>query len=239
MVLAMVMSVVMACTKATAVPTTLWQIGKFDQSSAEFNQGGAGRASSGGTLPQTPVVYIVGKSDPKRDWRAYQPGSANARAGHRPHPYSIQFYLPSELQGRYFLKVGFVAGRRRHESNLQLAINGQQGWVYHHPHWHDVPGDKYWSDEATVEIPAPALKSGANTLVLTAIDEPDQTILRIPGWLMTPSRWTRTQRRLLIPPRSMSRLSQRFSTNKRAANWWSWWMSTCATMLPLWTGGSS
>src|ERR1019366_3033784 len=130
---------------------------------------------------QTPVVYIVGKSDPKRDWRAYQPGSANARAGHRPHPYSIQFYLPSELQGRYFLKVGFVAGRRRHESNLQLAINGQQGWVYHHPHWHDVPGDKYWSDEATVEIPAPALKSGANTLVLTAIDEPGSDDSADPG----------------------------------------------------------
>ena len=172
MVLLSVMLVVMACPKATASPTTLWQIGKFDHSSAEFNQGGAGRAFSGGTLPQTPVVYIIGKSNPKTDWPAYQPGSANARAGHRPHPYSIQFDLPNGPKGRYFLKVGFVAGRRSHESTLQLEINGQQGWVYHHPQWHDVPGDKYWSDEVEVELPTPSLKQGANTLVLTAIDEP-------------------------------------------------------------------
>ena len=171
-VLVSVMSVVMACPRATAAPATLWQIGKFDHSSAEFNQGGPGRAPSGGTFPQTPVVYIVGKSNPKTDWAAYQPGSANARAGHHPHPYSIQFVLPNEPKGSYFLKVGFTTGRPRRESTLQLEINGQQGAVYHHPQWHGVPGDKYWFDESRVEIPTPALKQGVNTLVLTAIDEP-------------------------------------------------------------------
>ena len=171
-ILVSVLSVVMACPRATAAPTTLWQIGKFDHSSAEFNQGGAGRAYSGGTFPQTPVVYIVGKSNPKTDWPAHQPGSANAGSGHRPHPYTIQFNLPNEPKGSYFLKVGFVAGRRSYQSILQLEIKGQQGWVYHHPRWHDVPGDKYWSDVVEVELPTSSLKQGANTLVLTAIDEP-------------------------------------------------------------------
>ena len=161
-----------ACPKATAASMTLWQIGKFDHSSADLNQDLARRAFSGGTLPRAPVVYIIGKSNAKTDWPAYQPGSANARAGHRPHPYSIQFDLPNGPKGRYFLKVGFVTGRRSNEPTLQVEINGQQGWVYHHPQWHDVPGDKYVSDEVEVEIPAPSLKQGANTLVLTAIDEP-------------------------------------------------------------------
>jgi hypothetical protein len=163
---------VLACQKATAASKTLWQIGKFDHSSAEFNQVGTGRVISGGTLPQTPVLYIIGKSNPNTDWRAFQPGSANVRAGHRPHPYSIQFDLPNAPNGLYFLKVGFVRARRSPQSTLQLEINGQQGWVYHHPQWHDVPGDKYWSDESEVEIPTPSLKQGTNTLVLTAIDEP-------------------------------------------------------------------
>ena len=55
-----------------------------------------------------------------------------------------------------------------------MEINGQIGWAYHHVQWHDVPGDKYYADETEVEIPTPALKQGANTLVLTAIDEPGQ-----------------------------------------------------------------
>ena len=88
-----VMVMVIACQKAMAVPETLWQIGKFDHSSAEFKQDTAGQPRRW-PLPETPVVYIVGKSNPKTDWRAYQPGSANAKAGHRPHPYSIQFHLP-------------------------------------------------------------------------------------------------------------------------------------------------
>ena len=169
-----VMVMVIACQKAMAAPETLWQIGKFDHSSAEFKQDTAGQPSTGGTLPETPVVYIVGKSNPKTDWRAYQPGSANAKAGHRPHPYSIQFHLPGAPSGRYFLKVGFVGVGRSDASTLQMAINGQIGWAYHHVQWHDVPGDKYYADETRVEIPTPALKQGANTLVLTAIDEPGQ-----------------------------------------------------------------
>ncbi len=72
----------------------------------------------------------------------------------------------------YSLKVGFVSGGRQDLSTLQVDINGQQGWAYHHPQRHDVPGDKYWSDEVEVQLPTSALKQGTNTLVLTAIDEP-------------------------------------------------------------------
>jgi len=172
MMLLSAMIVIMTCRGARAASQTLWQIGTFDHSSSEFNQKREEQALAGGRLAETSRVYIVGKSDPKTDWYAFQPGSRNERAGSRPHPYTIQFDLAAPPKGGYFLKVGFVIGRREYFPTLQVDINGQQGWVYHHPQWHDVPGDKYWADEVEVQLPTPSLKPGANTLILTAIDEP-------------------------------------------------------------------
>jgi len=129
------------CHRAVAQSQTLWQIGKFDHSSAEFNQ--KGRALPGAALAETPVVYTVGKSDPQSDWYAYQPGSGNEHAGRRPHPYTIKFFSAASPRGCYFLKVGFVIGQRAYFPTLQVEINGQQGWAYHHPQRHDAPGDKY------------------------------------------------------------------------------------------------
>jgi hypothetical protein len=169
---ALLLAMFLACQQVTVAADTVWQIGKFDHSSAEFKQETTGQPSSGSTLSQASVLYIIGKSSPKTDWPAYQPGSANTKAGHHPHPYSIRFNLPNAPKGRYFLKVGFVSVGRNDLPTLQLEINGQMGWVYHHAQWHDVPGDKYYADETSVEIPTPALKQGANTLILTAIDEP-------------------------------------------------------------------
>lgn len=172
MFLVSAMVVLMTCQGAMAASTAVWQIGKFDHSSTEFNQSWQDRALPSGTLPQTPRAYIVGRSNPKTDWHAYQPGSGNDRAGHRPHPCTIEFNLANAPKGLYFLKMGFVIGRREYLPTLQVDINGQQGWAYHHPQWHDVPGDKYWADEVEVQLPTSSLRQGANTLVLTAIDEP-------------------------------------------------------------------
>jgi len=172
MVLVLPVIVFTACRAAMAASQTLWQIGKFNRSSGEFNQKWEERALPGAALAQTLPIYVVGKSDPQTDWYAFQPGSGNERAGHRPHPYTIKFNLASPPKGRFFLKVGFVIGQREYFPTLQAEINGQQGWAYHHPLRHDVPGDKYWADEVELELPTPSLKQGANTLVLTAIDEP-------------------------------------------------------------------
>ena len=68
--------------------------------------------------------------------------------------------------------MGFVRELFGLVSDFQMEINGQRGWAYHHPGWHDVPGDKYWVDEADIQLPTSALKQGANTLVLPAVNEP-------------------------------------------------------------------
>jgi hypothetical protein len=157
-------TVLLTCQKAFAASKAVWQIGDFDHSSAEFNQG----------RPSGAVLYIVGKSHPKTDWPAHQPATLLGKEGQRPNPYTIQFDLANSPRGLYVLKVGFVPERRGRLSTLQVELNGRQGWAYHHPLWHDVPGDKYWADEVELELPTSAFKQGANTLALTAIEEPGE-----------------------------------------------------------------
>src|SRR5512146_2144649 len=117
---------------------TLWQIGRFDHSSLEFNSAKA---------PEPAPVYVVGKTRPDKDWYGFQPGNANGKAGTRPHPFTIRFDLYGKPQGLYTLKLGMVVKTRR-LSIVQVDLNGHQGWAYQRPQWHDVPGAKYYNDLA-------------------------------------------------------------------------------------------
>ncbi len=61
--LALAIIALTTCHQAMAESQTVWQIGKFDRSSAEFNQKWEEMALHGAALAETPVVYTVGKSD--------------------------------------------------------------------------------------------------------------------------------------------------------------------------------
>src|SRR2546425_6956913 len=74
---------------ARAEEKTLWQIGNFDQSSEEFGS----RIRFGPSSAQAVPVYRVGRSDWKKDWPAFQPGSANGLAGGCEHPFTVIFSL--------------------------------------------------------------------------------------------------------------------------------------------------
>ena len=73
----LIVVVILPGSGAAAAPQTVWRIGKFDHSSAEFNQGVPSRALSGSMPTPAPVVYVVGKSNPETDWPASQPASSN------------------------------------------------------------------------------------------------------------------------------------------------------------------
>src|SRR5271157_2961354 len=90
-----------------AVDRTVWEIGKFDQSSLEFK--GHGDFSN----PQYNPVVTVGKSDATKDWPAEQPGSANKDAGARPHPYTIFFNLDEPPRGVYRLDLSVILSHSR------------------------------------------------------------------------------------------------------------------------------
>jgi alpha-mannosidase len=156
---------------ATAAPRVVWQIGKFDLSSADLHQSTPGPPLFGFGYPQHPVVYVVGRSTPGEDWPAFQPGSANGAAGHHPFPYTIRFDLPRPSRGLYTLRIGMLVQTKR-LSTLKFDLNGHRGWAYQRPVWIDVPGRKHWSDLIQVALPNSFLTAGTNKLVLTAIDEP-------------------------------------------------------------------
>ena len=97
------------CPGLNAASNVLWQIGKFDESSVEFSQGPLFSVH----YPEAPVVYVVGKSNPEKDWPAFQPGTANGGAGFHPYPFTVQFELPDAPKGRLYPQGGAAWSRRR------------------------------------------------------------------------------------------------------------------------------
>ncbi len=157
---------------ATAQPHILWQIGRFDDSSQEFRSQNINYAS-----PSSDVVYTVGVSRDS-DWPRFQPGPANAVAGGRLHPFTVNFTLDAPPNGFYQLRVGMLYETPR-LSALQLSVNGHRGRFYFHPRLDYAAGD--WEgtfvpqtsrDEKTIDIPARWLHRGPNHIVFTAVDTP-------------------------------------------------------------------
>jgi len=154
-----------------AAEQNVWQIGTFDQSSNEFH------AHGDFSDPQYNPVFTVGQSKPSGDWPAEQPGSANADAGGRPHPYTILFNLTGPPRGAYRLIVSAVLNRPRVPS-LQVEMNGKTGIFYFHRQVSYYAGDGgvdspiYGQSQIKMALPTQALQAGHNKLVLTAVDDP-------------------------------------------------------------------
>ncbi len=157
---------------ALAQQRLIWQIGTFDHSSQEFRSQNIDYSDS-----KSNALYVVGVSEAK-DWVGFQPGTANAIAGGRQHPFQIDFPLNGTPRGVYRLKIAILYETPR-LSSLQIAINGHRGMFYFHPILDYTAGD--WAgtfvpqtshDEKVIDIPARWLMRGSNKLVLTAIDNP-------------------------------------------------------------------
>ena len=162
-------------TTIQAASQKLWQVGTFDESSQEFKAEGIDYKN-----PALDPVFIVGKSDPAKDWYAYQPGSGNGATGFRSHPFIVKFDLASAPHGVFSLKVGLLTYMPR-TPRLQIEINGHRGWFYLRQKLNYAGGDTnsvfipiYSYSTIAAEFPAQFLARGSNTLVLTAVDEPGQ-----------------------------------------------------------------
>jgi alpha-mannosidase len=160
--------------RTAAQEKILWQIGKFDVSSAEFRSQGIDYAN-----PKSDAVYRVGQSSDAEDWPRFQPGPANGLAGGRLHPFTILFTLPDKPAGLYRLTIAILYETPR-LSHLRVDINGHTGSFYFQPKLNYAAGD--WEgtfvpqtsvDTKVIELPATWLHQSENRLVLTALDSPD------------------------------------------------------------------
>lgn len=155
---------------------TVWQIGKFDESSGEFVGGKSHPPVY--SDPASDPVFIVGRSDPAKDWVPFQPGTSNGKAGYRRHPFTIRFELKDAPHSSYRLDLGLMSYSPRLPW-LEIAINGHRSWFYQHPRLAYSAGEDpvfylpfYSTASLQCELPAGYLVKGTNTLVITALDEP-------------------------------------------------------------------
>jgi hypothetical protein len=168
----------MAAANAQSGPTkTEFRIGTFDLSSAEFAEG----------APKLPVNFIVGKSDPAKDWYAAQPAELTLPAGQHPTndvaaPRTITFSVNHAPAAAYRLRVSLLIESASVPA-LRVNINGQRGTFYLQPKLDCSMGDLvdsfdpvYSHADVVFTFPGSYLHSGTNTLTLQAIEEADKAV---------------------------------------------------------------
>ena len=140
----------------------LWQIGKPDRNNAEFALAPKGYAQF-----KSDAFFVVGESDPRRDWPYVQPGPVDSWAGGRPHTFTILFGVKqAPPAGNCILLFDLLDTQSQAPPKLRIEVNGQ-------PFERQMPagaGDaSVQGDPArgkphrfAVEFPASLLKAGNN-----------------------------------------------------------------------------
>lgn len=148
----------------------IWSVGVENGSSDEFSQNIAG--------PSKAVRYVVGKSQPDRDWYSFQPAIIGGKAVAR----EIQFTLEGELAPAYQLRVALLVERAAVPA-MQVTVNGKSGLFHLSPKLDNRMGDStggnrtgYSCDDLFVDIPGGWLKSGENTISLLPVIVSDEAV---------------------------------------------------------------
>ncbi len=136
------------CRSGFAQSKTIWEIGKFDQSSREFS-----------ARQSDHVVYTVGKDNWAVDWPSQEQAGA---------AYEIRFDLNAPPRGLYTLRVSLLTGYLR-VPDLRVDLNGHAGtyFVRTEPLY---TGDSSVWDVMTIDLPAGYLKKGENRLILSPVN---------------------------------------------------------------------
>jgi alpha-mannosidase len=158
---------------AGSTPGTIWQLGIFDRSSAEFADGS----------PRQPVTFDVNRDQPDKNWYAYTPAVSNSG---KPYPASearaIQFSIEGKVSAAFRLTVSLLI---EHSSvpALRVVIDGHTGTFYLHPKLDYSMGDTMAAffpaySHAVVEFcfSGEYLRAGANTITLQAVAETDNNV---------------------------------------------------------------
>jgi len=168
---ALLAGAVFGCAFVASAQTTIWQIGEFNHSSAEFNH------EVNFDQADSHVAYTIEKSKPS-DWPAYQPGSGVPELKGRTISYEIDFQMPERPKRACLLTIGLVFNNPRYP-NLLVDLNGHKGLYYVQRHVSYYPGDGgvdspiYGEGQLEITLPASYFSVGQNTLTLTGVDNPN------------------------------------------------------------------
>ncbi len=100
-------------------PAPLWEIGKADRGNAEF-----ALAPGGYTQFRNDGFFVVGSSDPKKDWPYVQPGPVDGWAGSRPHTFIVLFGLKAvPAAGECRLEINLIDTQGMSPPTLRVEVN--------------------------------------------------------------------------------------------------------------------
>ncbi|MGB9687970.1 polysaccharide lyase family protein [Thermogutta sp.] len=147
--------------------TVLWQIGQKDGKTEGF-----ALAPNGFSQYQKDPIFLVGVSDPARDWPYVQPGPADAWAGGRPHTATILFGLeapPSED-----CELVLCLANTHYRSPPRVVINGNGKVIFQTILPAGGPDATIMGDlaeakpcELQITVPAGVLRAGTNVISIT------------------------------------------------------------------------
>jgi len=148
---------------------TLWQIGQRDNSTAEF-----ALAPADYRAYRAPGFFVVGESDPKRDWPYVQPGTIDGGwAPGTPQTAQVRFGLQAAPTGDGRLILDFADTHAVDPPVLRVEVN-EQSWEFQTPKGAgdaSVFGDPAQGREHVIEVtvPATALRAGENRVAVTTL----------------------------------------------------------------------
>jgi len=147
----------------------LWQIGQIDRDDKEF-----ALAPSQWAHYTDDSYYVVGQSQPGRDWTYVQPGPADGWASSRSHTASIDFALAhATVDGTCVLTLDLVDSHSAVPPRLEISVNGQT-WTRDTIHGggdDSIGGQPSHGKPSTVtvEFPADLLRAGVNKVRITTV----------------------------------------------------------------------
>ena len=159
----------LTCLNARAAdePALLWQIGQPGGANREFAlaPGGFGKYREGG-------FFVVGRSDPARDWPYVHPGPNDAWAGSRRHTFTIVFGLrAAPTDGECKLQVALLDTHNQGPPELGIEINAfsatrrlPRGATDASVMGHPEQGKNH---KFEIAFPANTLQAGQNVISLT------------------------------------------------------------------------
>jgi hypothetical protein len=147
----------------------LWEIGKADHSNAEF-----ALAPGGWAKFKDDGFFVVGNSDPKKDWPYVHPGPADSWAGSRPHTFVVLFGLKAvPSAGECQLQLHLIDKHRTGPPKVRVEVNGQRFERSLPPGAGDasIHGDpsKGLPSELPFTFVAKVLKTGDNEVRITTL----------------------------------------------------------------------
>ncbi len=156
----------------------IWQIGQRDNATLEFND-------DWDFAQHGDPNFVVGKSDPKKDWSGFHPASSNEASGHRVHPFTITFQLNGRPRGVFYLTVD-VLFKAPGIPEYQVEVNGKVGRFYFHPSLTYDIGDPETAWDVTfsnqrlrIALAAADFHPGENKIVLACEGDLSHAIVRV------------------------------------------------------------